>query len=114
MNEIGSEVLDERAESPVAHPGEVVPTDADTGELMCCSEIGWADRSISGDIERVGHVQVDVSPRHLLPERLLAREAVAEHEEHPHGVATDAGKRGLVTTKNEPVGRIFWIADVGW
>lgn len=35
-------------------------------------------------------------------------------EEHPHGVATDAGERGLVTTRNEPVGRSFWIVDVGW
>jgi hypothetical protein len=113
VNEIGSEILDERAESPVAHPGEAVPTDAETGEFMSCSEIGWADLSTSGDIERVSHVQVDVSPRHLLPERLLAWQAVAEHEEHPHGAETDSGERGLVTTRNEPVGRIFWIADVG-
>jgi hypothetical protein len=98
MNKIGLEVFDERAESPVGHPGLAVPADADTGELMCGPEVRWADRRISGDIERVGDVQVDVSPRHLLPERLLARQAVAEHEEHPHGAATDAGKRGLVTT----------------
>src|ERR1035441_6820021 len=114
MNEIGLDCFNERAESPVAHPGEAVPADADTGELMCCPEVGWADRPTSGDIERVGPVQVDVSPRHLLPERLLAGEAVVEHEEHLHGAATDAGERGLITTKNEPVGRIFWMADVGW
>jgi len=81
---------------------------------MSCPEVGWADRSTSGDIERVRDMQVDVSPRHLLPEGLLRREAIAEYEEHSHGAATDAGEHRLFTTKNEPVGRIFWIADVGW
>jgi hypothetical protein len=56
MNEIGLEVFDERAQSPVGHPGVAVPADADTGELMYCPEVGWADRPASGDIERVGHV----------------------------------------------------------
>jgi hypothetical protein len=114
MNEIGLEVFDKRDESPVGHPSVAVPADADTGYLMDCPEVGWADRPTSGDVERVSDVQVDVSPRHLLPERLLGREAVAEHEEHPHGAVTDAGEHRLVTTKNEPVGRIFWIADTGW
>ena len=57
-------------------------------------------------------MQVDVSPRHLLPEGLLGREAIAEYEEHSHGAVTDAGEHRSFTTKNEPVGRIFWIADV--
>jgi hypothetical protein len=114
MNEIGLEVFDKRNEPPVGHPGLAVPADADTGELMRCPEVGWADLSTSGDIERVSDVQIDASPRHLLPERLLGREAVTEHEEHPHGAATDAGEPGLVITKNEPVARIFWNADVGW
>src|SRR5664280_1240369 len=84
MNEVGLEVFDERAESPVAHPGEAVPADADTSELMSCPEVRWADRPTSGDIERVGHVQVEISPRHLFPEGLLGREAVTEDKEYPH------------------------------
>jgi hypothetical protein len=112
MNEIGLEVFDKRNESPVGHPGMAVPANADAGELMRCPEVGWADRPVSGDIERVGDVQIDVSPRQLLPERLLGREAVTEHEEHPHAAVTDAGEHRLFTTKHEPVGRIFWIADV--
>jgi hypothetical protein len=81
---------------------------------MSCPEVRWADRLTPGDIERIGHVQVDVSPRHLLPERLLGRAAVFEHEEHPHGATTAAGKRRVVTTKSEPVGRTFWISAIGW
>jgi hypothetical protein len=107
MNEIGLELLDKRDESSVGHPGEAIPADADTSELMRCPEIGCADRPVLGDIERVSDVQVDSSPRHLLPERLLGWKAVTEHEEYPHDVATVAGERGLVTTRNDPVGRIF-------
>jgi hypothetical protein len=81
---------------------------------MSCPEVGWADRSTSGNIERVSDVQVDVSPRHVLPEGLLGREAIAEYEEHSHGAATDTGKHRLFTTENAPIGRMFRIADVGW
>ena len=56
MNEIGLEVFDKRDESPVGHPGKAIPADADTGELMHCPEVRWADRPASGDIERVSDV----------------------------------------------------------
>ena len=114
MNEIGLEVFDKRDESPVGHPGEAIPADADTGELMQYPEVRCADGPASGDIERVSDVQVDVSPRHLLPERLLGREAVTEHEEHSHDAANNVDERGLVATQYESVGRIFWNTDMGW
>jgi hypothetical protein len=77
-------------------------------------ELGWTDVPVSGDIERVGHVQVGVSPRDLLPERLERREEVSQHEQNLHRALAVAGEGGLVTTKKEPVGRIFCMADSGW
>lgn len=67
MNEVGLEVFDERAESPVAHPRLPVSAGADTGELVSYPEVRWAGTLTRGDIDRVGHVHVDALSRRFLP-----------------------------------------------
>jgi hypothetical protein len=51
---------------------------------MSCPKGRWTDPAVSGYVEREGNVDVDISPRNVLPEGLLGWTTVRKHKEHSH------------------------------